>query len=171
MTGLRQHALAASVTYCCRAGRSVAEWVRLRFDRFVGVPTAEWSGGECVLTPSPHRLDRGGEDVSGDPLRPYERRSAALRFDLPAQASHLKVDGPVVYLVVVQPRSIEQLLAREDALRRAQERNEEIELAVGSRDDVALRRFQPAQSHVQLPSTEAVRAGACKTVGHGLLRA
>src|SRR6185295_18366419 len=56
------------------------------------------------------------------------------------------------------PRKLEQLVAREDALRRRKERREDAEFAVGEIDRLAFRAFQLAQADIQLPAGEAVGA-------------
>src|SRR5438094_2789681 len=57
------------------------------------------------------RLHVGREYVPGASLRANQRRLRVLGFKLLPQAADLNVDRPVVHLVVVQARRIEQLFA------------------------------------------------------------
>src|ERR687898_377959 len=75
-------------------------------------------------------VDRRSEDVPDAALGADELGRFLARLDLLAQAADLYVDRAVVHLVVMQARKAEQLVAREHALRRGEERREQVELAV-----------------------------------------
>src|SRR5262249_24843931 len=92
-------------------------------------------------------------------------------LDLAPQAQDLHVDGAVVDLGVVQAREVQELLAREDALRRREERGEQAKLALGELDRLAFRASQLAQADVQLPAAEAVGPHLRNGIGYGHLRA
>src|SRR5580765_6360857 len=95
-----------------------------------GLPILSGFVADLCSQRSAHGLDHRGEDVSGAPLRADELRLRALRLDLAAQAADLHVDRAVVDLVVVQARQLEQLLARQHALRGREEGDQQVELAV-----------------------------------------
>src|SRR5215831_3059403 len=116
-----------------------------------------------------YRFDRCCENVSSAALSADQLLSIALDLNRPAQPSHLHIDGAVVHFVVVQPRKLEQLLARKDTFWRCQKGDQQVELTVGHRERLAVRRFQPTQSDVELPSREAIRANAREAVDDGLL--
>src|SRR6185503_2721963 len=115
-------------------------------------------------------VDRHAEHVAGAALGPDEFRPGGVELDLAPQAQDLDVDGAIVDLRVVHPRKREQLVAREDALRRRKERREDAEFAVGEIDRLAFRAFQLAQADIQLPAGEAVGAHLGNGVGDGGLR-
>src|SRR5882672_5214412 len=60
-------------------------------------------------------VDRHAEGVARAALGLDVARLGRVLLDLAAQAHHLDVDRAAVDLVIVQPREIEQLVAREDA--------------------------------------------------------
>lgn len=66
----------------------------------------------------------------------------------------------------VQARKLEQLHMRKHPLRRRQKRDQKTELAIGRREDVSLRRFQPARAHVELPAREPIGPHAGKAVSY-----
>src|SRR5438128_11881609 len=84
------------------------------------------------------RLDRRHEDVAGPALGDDELRARRIDLDLAAQAHDLHVDRAVVHLRVVQPREVQELVARQHALRGAAERGEQAELAVAELELAAL---------------------------------
>src|SRR5262245_7731994 len=100
----------------------------------------------------PDDLDWDREDVARAALGDDERRMRRVGFDLAPQAQDLDVDRAVVDLGVVQPGHVEQLVARQHALRRGEERSEQAELALGQFDRLAGRALQLAQPDVQLPA-------------------
>ena len=63
------------------------------------------------------------------------------------------------------------MLSRQHAPRSGQERHQQIELAVGDWNRLALRRHEPAQPHVQLPAREAIGPDSGQSVGHRLVSA
>src|ERR1700755_2088240 len=78
-------------------------------------------------------LHGGAEDVARSALRANEIGSRTLRCELLAQPPHQRVDRTGVDLVIVRPRATEKLVAGEDALRRREKRDEQVEFAVGER--------------------------------------
>src|SRR5262245_8231664 len=77
-----------------------------------------------------HDLDRDIEHVTGAALGPDVRGPLGIRLDLAPQPEDLHVDRAVVDLRAVEPREVEQLIAREDAPRRRAECLQQAELAV-----------------------------------------
>ena len=80
---------------------------------------------------SAHGLDACRKHVTRPSFRAYH--FTVVHLDLLPKAAHLNVDRAVVHFVVVQPGRFEQLFARQHALRRGEERHEQIELTVGDR--------------------------------------
>src|SRR5215471_9022245 len=104
------------------------------------------------------RYLRRYKNISCAALGPDELRVIRVRLEFLPQPPYLYVDRPVIHFIVVQPRQVEQLIARQYALRGGQEGCEQIELTVGEWDCLASRRLQAAQAHVELPAGEAVGA-------------
>src|SRR5688500_10426090 len=105
-------------------------------------------------------FDRYAEEIAGAALGADVARLGGVFFDLAAKAHDLDVDRAVVDLVVVQPRKVEQLVACQDALRRAEQHDEQAELAVRERDRFTAGVGEAARVQVQLPAVEAIRADA-----------
>src|SRR5919197_3920397 len=103
---------------------------------------------------------RDAEDVARTALGLDVARLGRIALDLAPQAQDLDVDRAVVDLVVVQPREVEELVARKDAVRRAEHHHEQAEFAVGERHGAAVRTGQAPQVEVQLPAVEAIGADA-----------
>ncbi len=57
------------------------------------------------------RFDGRGKNISRATFGADELRPRLPRFDFFPQPADLNVDRPVVYLIVVEPRRVEQLLA------------------------------------------------------------
>jgi hypothetical protein len=97
---------------------------------------------------------RGNREDGNNALRADERRLVGAILDLAAQPEDLDVDRAVVD-VVVQAARLEQLVAREDAPGRLEERHQQRVLAVGELDVATVGRAQLAGAGVQLPAPEA----------------
>src|SRR5688500_8819389 len=105
-------------------------------------------------------FDRYAEEIAGAALGADVARLGGVFLDLAAQAHDLHVDRAVVDLVVVQPRKVEQLVAREDALRRAEQHDEQAEFAVRERHLAAVAGREAPGVQVELPAVEAIGADA-----------
>ena len=77
-----------------------------------------------------HRLDGNAEHISRAAFGPDVARLRETGLELAPQAHDLCVDGSVVDIVVVQPRHVEELVARQNVMRRTEENDEQTELAV-----------------------------------------
>src|SRR5260370_14534436 len=111
-------------------------------------------------------FDRHAEDVAHAALGADVLRPGRVGLDLPPQPEDLHVDRAVVDLRAVEPREIEQLLAREHALRRRAQRLQPVELAQAELDALAFGRDQPATAQVELPAGETIGA-ALLALGRG----
>ena len=67
------------------------------------------------------------EQITGAALRPDVLRLARIGLDLAPQPEDLDIDGAVVHLGAMEPREVEQLLAREHPARRGAERLQQTE--------------------------------------------
>src|SRR5216684_775628 len=103
-------------------------------------------------------FDRHAEDVAHAALGADVLRPGRVGLDLPPQPEDLHVDRAVVDLGAVEPRQIEQLLAREHPLRRGAQRLQQVELAQAELDALAFGRDQPASAQVELPAGETISA-------------
>src|SRR5258707_11467138 len=79
-----------------------------------------------------------------------------MGFNLAAQAGHLNVDRAVIDLVVVHPARLEELVAREDPPRGAEQRGEQVELAVRQVDGSPAGLLETPRSQVELELGEPV---------------
>src|SRR6266850_6046677 len=111
----------------------------------------------CSILSMQH-FDRHAEDVAGAALGLDVLRLDRVRLDLAPQPEDLPVDRAIVDLGAVQPRKIEQLLARQHPQRRCAERLQQVELAVGELDTLAVGRGEPAAADIELPAGEAIGA-------------
>src|SRR5256885_4172197 len=91
---------------------------------------------------------------------PDVARLRGIDLELAPQAHDLRVDGSVVDIVAVQPRHVDELVARQNAMRRRKEYDEQTELAVRELDVTAVRRLQPPCVQVELPPLEPIRVQA-----------
>src|SRR5690349_21333729 len=112
--------------------------------------------------PSPASLRSHGfygrvEVIPGAALGADERGLVGALLDLASQPEDLHVDRAVVD-VVVEAAGLEQLVAAEDAVGGAKERDEQRVFAVGELDGTSVGRPQPARARVELPAGELVRA-------------
>src|SRR5712691_3909479 len=103
-------------------------------------------------------LDRDAEQVSRAALGADVARLGRILFDLAAQSQDLHVDGAVVDLVVMQAGQVQELVAGEDALGRAEENDQEAEFAVAEQHRPAVSGREPPRVEVQLPALETIAA-------------
>ena len=75
-----------------------------------------------------------------------------IGFDLAAQAADLHVDAAVERHRAASTRQVEQLVARQGALRMLDEREQQFEFAGRQRDQRAFRRQQSAPADVERPA-------------------
>src|SRR6201991_5298802 len=87
-------------------------------------------------------------------------RRAGVVAELTPQATYLHVDTAIESLVTVATGEIDQLLAREHALRMFDESEQQVEFAAGQRYQRVVRRAQLAPGHVQVPAGKT-DGGAC----------
>src|SRR2546425_6787316 len=109
---------------------------------------------------SVHGFDGDAEQVTGAPFRADVARLRRILLDLAAQSHDLHVHRAVVDLVVVKPRQVEELVARENAAGRAEQHHQQAELAVAERHRLACGAQQAPGVQVELPAIEAVGADA-----------
>src|SRR6266446_10809642 len=107
---------------------------------------------------SAERLDGYAEDIAGAALGPDVLRLRRVRLDLAPQPEDLHIDRAIVNLGAIQPREIEQLLARQHPLRRCAKRLQQVQLAVAEIDAATLGRAEPAAAQVELPAGKAIGA-------------
>src|SRR5512134_1785140 len=105
-----------------------------------------------------YRLHGNAEHVTDAALGADIAGVALLGLDLAAEPHDLDVDRAVVHLVVVEPREIEQLVAAEDAVRSAEQHDEQAELAPAEDDRAAVRRGEPPRVEIELPTVKAIGA-------------
>src|SRR6266550_1849762 len=103
-----------------------------------------------------HRLDGHAEDVSRAAFGPDVLQLRGTGLELAPQAHDLRVDGSVVDIVAVQPRHVDELVARQNAMRRTKENDEQTELAVRELDVTAVGRLEPTGVEIELPSIETI---------------
>src|SRR6266550_191807 len=101
-------------------------------------------------------LDGNAEHVSRAAFGPDVLRLRGTGLELAPQAHDLLVDGSVVDIVAVQPRHVDELVARQNAMRRTKENDEQTELAVRELDQTAVGRLEPTGVEIELPSIETI---------------
>src|SRR5581483_1769611 len=132
-------------------------WGRKWLSLGIGPPSAlknrgpRFRGDDGV---SVHGFDRDAENVACAALGLDVARVARIALDLASQAQDLHVDRAVEHLVVVQAREVEQLVARENPVRRAEQHDEQAEFAVGERHGLPVRTAEAPKVEVELPAVE-----------------
>src|ERR1700691_179283 len=79
-----------------------------------------------------------------------------IGFNFTAQPQYLNVDRTIVDFVVVNAARLEQLVARQNALRSAKQRGQQIELAVGQDELPAIAAFEASRAQVKFELAESV---------------
>src|SRR5229473_7873151 len=120
------------------------------------------SAGRRSRTRSIDNFNRYAKHVPRAALAEDVARFRGIGLELVSQPHDLSVDRTVVDVVVVQAGHVEELVARKDAMRRAEEHNEEAELAVAEPHRVPIAARQAARVEVQLPTVETVGANALR---------
>src|SRR5258706_8291155 len=89
-------------------------------------------------------------------------RFRRIGLQLVSQPHDLSVDRTVVDVVAMQAGHVEELIARKDAMRRAEENDEQAELAVAEPHHAPIAVRQAARVEVQLPTVETIGADALR---------
>src|ERR1700730_16013082 len=105
-------------------------------------------------------VDPGVEDIPRAALGADVARFRRIALELAPQPQNLRIDRTVVDVVAVQARHVEKLIARQHAIGRSAQNDEQTELAVAEPYHLAGRRFQAPRVEVQLPAVESIGANA-----------
>src|SRR3989442_329789 len=95
-------------------------------------------------------LDHTVERIAHPAFRDDEPGLRRIHLNLAAQPGHLNVDRAVVDLVVVHTTRLEELVARQDALRGTEQRGKQVELAVGQINGSPVAVLEAPRSQVEL---------------------
>src|SRR5258706_1754149 len=115
-------------------------------------------------------FDRHGEDVAGAALGGDVLRAHRIVLDLAPEPEDLPVDRAIEDLGAVQPRQVEQLLARQHPLWRRAASLQQVEQTVGELDAASLGRGQPAAAEVELPAGETKATPLVAALSQNLAR-
>jgi hypothetical protein len=99
-------------------------------------------------------LDNSAEDIAATANSLYQRRLGRVRFNLPPEAAYLDIDAAIERRGVAAASKIEQLVARQDALRMIEECQKQLVFASAERQEHIVGRKELPARRIEPPAVE-----------------